>query len=139
MGFCLGLFVSFLPIPPFQTLSALLLAYICRSNKVASLIGLHIHLLFFPVVPIVFLLEYKIGYRLLDWRLHPNVDTAEITIAYLLQKGWPVLKAMLIGALVLGIPSCLLTYPLVWRAAIRWQEARRNRPPPPTDDDLEAI
>jgi len=127
LGFCVGLFVSFLPIPPFQTLTTLLLAFALRSNKVAALIGLHIHLIFVPVVPFVFIVEYKIGYKLLHWHHHPKVEPMKITIMYLIEKGWPLLKAMLVGAFVLGVPSCTISYPIVKRAAFRWQHGRRTK------------
>lgn len=125
-GFALGFFVSFLPVPGLQTLLGLLLAWAFRSNKVACLTGLHLHLIVFPVIPLVFVAEYDIGRYLFHIR-QPLVDPESFNLLSLLHQGWGHFRAILIGSLVLGLPSALASYWIVKLAATRWQEERRKR------------
>src|SRR3989338_5028457 len=73
-GFALGLFVSFLPFPGLQTLLALAAAFLLRTNKVACLIGLNLHLMVLPVIPLLFWVEYEFGKVILDMRDAPHFD-----------------------------------------------------------------
>jgi uncharacterized protein len=126
LGFALGLFVSFLPIPPFQTVTTMVLAYLLRSNQVSALVGLHLHLLVFPVVPLILLLEYKVGQIFFHLRDAPKIDPTQFTIMSLVDKGWPLLKTLLSGAFVIGIPTAIVAFFIVRQAAHRLQKKTRG-------------
>lgn len=123
LGFALGFFVSFLPIPGFQILTAVALAYLLRTNKVACLIGLNLHLIFAPAIPLIFVLEYKVGKYLLDLGKLPDLDPETFNWKIALHEG---IYAVIVGSLVIGIPCAVVSYFIVRRATIRWQAARRQ-------------
>ncbi len=126
IGFSVGLFVSFLPIIPIQTVAALLFAYFLRGNKVACLIGLHIHLMLFPLIPFIFILEYRIGKSLLHISNAPEMKAAvQFTLMHLIHKGWRIWYPLLMGSLIFAIPSTLF-YFLVKEAAFRWQNTGKK-------------
>jgi len=126
-GFAIGIFISFLPIFPFQTLIGLAMAFFLRSNKIAFLLGLNFHLIIFPAIPLVFLAEYEVGRKLLY--LHQNQAMEEplnFNIMYLMDKGLPILKAMFLGSFVLGVPIAVASYFFVKPSVARWQKLRKE-------------
>lgn len=122
-GFAIGFMISFIPLPC-QTILALALAFSLHLNKVACLVGVHLHLTVFPVIPVVFFSEYYVGKILFPYHRMPELETSHFELHTLLRQGWPVLRATLLGALVLGIPSSVLAFFGVRQAAIRWQKNR---------------
>ncbi len=125
-GFALGLFISFLPFPGLQTLLTLGAAFIFRTNKVACLIGLNLHLILLPVIPLIFWFEYEIG-RILFNRDAPDFDLASFNFRDLFRQGWRYFYLTLIGSLVVGIPIALAAFWGVKKVVIRWQKARSGQ------------
>lgn len=123
-GFAIGLFISFIPLPC-QTILALTLAFLLRLNKVACLVGVHLHLAVFPVIPAVFYAEYHVGRILFPLGQLPELKPHHFEMITLLQKGWPILRTTLLGALVLGIPSAIVAFFVVKSAAMKWQKSRQ--------------
>lgn len=146
-GFALGFYVSLLPILGFQTITALALTFLFRGNKVACLVGLHVHLVFLPVYPLIFLLEYHIGQHFLHLPpfpvAHPDHTAGQFT--HMFHRGWRIFFSMfegmvegswhyfqhfflptLLGSLVLSAPVSALSYWLIKREASLWQKARRE-------------
>ena len=126
-GFALGIFIGMSPFPV-QNLLTLLLAWVLRMNVVAAVIGVNFHLVFFPVVVLQYLLEYKIGALLLRLKVpkDPHVDwMALYSLDQWLHGGRVVrrfIKELLLGWLVLGIPVSLTTFFFVWREAKLWKK-----------------
>ncbi|MCC7518950.1 MAG: DUF2062 domain-containing protein [Verrucomicrobiae bacterium] len=126
-GLALGVFVSFFPIIPFQTVAALALALLFRGNKISCLIGLHLHDLLFPLIPLMFVAEYEVGRMGHPLGLHPKFTGEHWTFAELAQHGGPVFRTMLLGALILATPAALAAY-LIGRSTARdWQTRRSER------------
>ena len=125
-GFALGLFTSFLPFPGLQTLLALGVAFIFRTNKVACLLGLNLHLILLPVIPLIFWVEYEIG-RILFNRDAPAFDPASFNFHDLFRQGWWYFYLTLIGSLMVGLPISLAAFWGVKRVVIRWQKARQDQ------------
>jgi len=114
-GFSLGVFVSFLPIIPFRTLVALGLAWLLQQNVIAALAGKSITLLYNPVVPLLWLAEYRLGKRFI---LVEHVEKFDkVHLREILYMGWDVFAAMLIGAVIIATPVSLITYAVVKRFA----------------------
>ncbi len=132
MGFAAGFFVSFFPIVPLQTPVALALAFLLQSNLIACMIGLHIHLICLPIIPIIFTAEYGIGRWICGVPVQRHVSFNHILLSKWLNHGWPIFYSMMVGAMILALPSALLTYPMILRAATRWQELRRSKGTPPS-------
>ena len=124
-GFSLGIFVSFLPIIPFRTLVALGLAWLFRQNVIAAVAGKSITLLYSPLVPFIWLAEYRLGKRFIVVEHAAKFD--RVHLGEILHMGWDVFTAMLIGAVIIATPVSLITYLVVKRLAERrLQRAARS-------------
>lgn len=122
LGLAIGIFVSFFPIIPLQTLAALALAFVVGGNKIACMFGLHLHDLVLPLLPLMFVAEYEVGRMGRPLGLHPHFSAEPWSLADLLHHGWPVLRTMFVGATVLGSLAAAAAY-LIGRAAARdWQK-----------------
>lgn len=124
LGLAVGVFVSFFPIIPLQTVAALALVFVVGGNTFSCMIGLHLHDLVFPLLPLMFMAEYEVGRMSRPLGLHPHFSAEPWSLADLIHHGWPVLRAMFIGAAILGSLAAAAAY-LIGRAAARdWQKRR---------------
>jgi len=125
-GFSWGLLVSFLPFPGFQTLLGLGGAFLFRTNKVASLIGLNLHLVILPVIPLIFWVEYEIGKFLLGMWDAPDFNPTNFSFRDLFREGWRYFYFTLVGSFVLGVPVSAAAFWGARQFVIRWQKARQD-------------
>ena len=126
MGFAVGLFTSFFPAPVLDTVAALALAYLIRGNRASCLIGNNLGLMMFPIIPFVLGIEYFIGRLVLD--LPPSVSMPQNwTFWMFLKSQGGTYYALVIGALVLAIPSAIIGFVVVRSATAYWQDTKRNR------------
>src|ERR1700740_662178 len=65
LGSAIGIFFGFTPLWTMKTLLSIAVAWICRSNKIAAAIAVTLHDIILPLMPAVFIWEYKVGYRFL--------------------------------------------------------------------------
>jgi uncharacterized protein (DUF2062 family) len=107
LALAIGVFLSFTPFWGFQTLLALLMAWIFRLNRAVTVAGTWINLPWFA--PFVYAGALKIGAALL-----PDLSGLAGLSAWLL-----------IGTTALGIAAGVLTW-IVAYAAIRARRARRR-------------
>lgn len=123
LGLSLGVFIGLLPIIPFQTVTVLVLAVALRCSKLTALLGT---LISNPLnIPFLYFIMYRLGrFFLPDLRGRYNPE--HLTILDLLQTGWHVLATMLLGGVLLGIPTALAAYFLA-RYLTRLHHARRAR------------
>ncbi len=121
MGLALGVFVGFLPVIPFQTVLALALAFLCKSSKLAAMLGTWIS----NPADVVFLyfFAYRVGDFLLPFR-GVNFDGQHLAITDIFSYGWQALAVMGLGGIVLGVPAGCITY-FVSLRLIRLYHARR--------------
>ena len=128
LGSAIGIFFGFTPLWSMKTLLSILVAWVCRSNKIAAAIAVTLHDIILPLMPAVFWWEYKVGYRFLHgtrphhirihhvgvWEyLHPDV---------FLRLIWPTL----VGSFFLAVPCALATYVIM-----RLLVSRARRDPEP--------
>lgn len=126
LGFAVGLFTSFYPAPVVDTVAALALAYLVRGNRAACLLGNSLGLLMFPIIPVVLGVEYLIGRTLLH--VPPvSLDFQHGTFWMFLKSQRGTYYSLVVGAIVLSIPSAILGYAVVRSGASYWQAIRRNR------------
>jgi len=126
-GFALGVFVSFLPIFPLRTLSALALAWLLRQNVVAAFIGKSTSWLYFPLVPFLWTAEYRLGILINPVEKPLAYDRAHLGEVF--HMGWDVFAATSIGGVLIGAPIALLSYIIVWHLARKWKLRRPDRSP----------
>jgi len=74
-------------------------------------------ILYTPLLPLIWLAEYRTGALLLSVR-HP-LSLDHVRFWEFLQKGWDVYAAMLVGSIIIATPITLLTYFIVKRLVER--------------------
>jgi uncharacterized protein (DUF2062 family) len=117
-GFSIGIFASFLPLNPSPAIVATVVAWLLKRNVMAAVAGAVISILYLPLLPLIWLAEFRLGKLILPVR-HPLVlDQARLWDV--LQKGWDVYAAMFVGSIIIATPVTLLTYWIVKRLAGRW-------------------
>lgn len=123
MGMAIGVFVAITPTIPFHTAIALGLAIVLKGSKPAAVIGVWFSN---PItIPTFYYGCYKIGMLILgDAAPH---DIAFDTIQELLELGWEITLAMLLGGLILGIPPAIVTYFITLHAFQKIRVKARER------------
>jgi uncharacterized protein (DUF2062 family) len=119
-GFCIGIFASLLPLNPSPTITAIVVAWLLKRNVMAAVAGAVISILYLPLLPLIWLAEFRLGKLILPVQHAPTLDQARLWDV--LQKGWDVCAAMLVGSIIIAIPVMLLTYWAVKRLAERWSK-----------------
>jgi len=124
-GFCIGIFASLLPLNPSPTITAIVVAWLLKRNVMAAVAGAVISILYLPLLPLIWLAEFRLGKLMLPVQHPPTLDQARLWDV--VQKGWDVYAAMLVGSIIIAIPVTLLTYWAVKQLAERWS---KNESPP---------
>ena len=124
-GFCIGIFASLLPLNPSPTITAIVVAWLLKRNVMAAVAGAVISILYLPLLPLIWLAEFRLGKLILPVQHPPTLDQARLWDV--LQKGWDIYAAMLVGSIIIAIPVTLLTYWAVKQLAERWS---KNESPP---------
>ena len=105
IGFACGSMVSFSPFIGFHFFLAVILAYICRGNIVASLIGTFVGNPF--TFPFIWIFIYKVGNIFFK---NDEKFSLELTFQSLFDQGYDILIPMLIGSLIVSIPVWFISY-----------------------------
>jgi len=113
-GLAIGMLIGFTPLFGVKTLLALLFTILLRGNKIATVIGVTIHDLALPFLPLLLRAEYDVGYWLLN---QPHQWPAHFHHAHLRPHEWlswttflHVGAPLLLGSLVLAAPVSLFSY-----------------------------
>jgi uncharacterized protein (DUF2062 family) len=119
-GFSIGIFASFLPLNPSPEITAIVVAWLLKRNVIAAIAGAAASILYLPLLPLIWMAEYRLGKLILPVKHPVPVALDQARIWDVLQKGWDVYAAMLIGSIIIATPVTLLTYLVVKRLAARW-------------------
>jgi len=117
-GFSIGIFASFIPLNPSPTITAIVVAWLLKRNVIAAVAGAAASILYLPLLPLIWLAEYQLGNLILPVKHPVTLDQARLWDV--LQKGWDVYAAMLVGSIIIATPVTLLTYLVIKRLAARW-------------------
>lgn len=117
-GFSIGIFAGLLPLNPSPIIVATVVAWLLKRNVTAAVAAAVISILYIPLLPLIWLAEYRLGKLILPVRHPLALDHARLW--NVLQKGWDVYAAMLLGSIIIAIPVMLVTYWIVKRLAQRW-------------------
>ena len=117
-GFSIGIFASFLPLNPSPIITAIFGAWLLKRNVMAAVAGATMAILYTPLLPLMWLAEYRLGKLILPTTHPVMLDSTRLWDV--LQKGWDVYAAMFVGSIILATPVTLLTYLVVKRLAERW-------------------
>jgi uncharacterized protein (DUF2062 family) len=126
-GFSLGILASFLPFNPSPIIVGSAAAWLLKKNVIAAAAGGTMAMLYTPLVPVMWLAEYRLGKLILPVQ-HPFVLEGA-NLWEILQKGWDVYAAMFIGSIIISAPFTVLTYWIIKRLAERWARQRALRQP----------
>lgn len=123
LGLALGVFIGLLPIIPFQTVTVLVLAVLLRCSKLTAVLGT---LISNPLnIPFLYFIMFRLGRFFLP-DLRGRFNPEHLTIVDLLQTGWHVFGTMLLGGVLVGLPSAVIAYFLA-RYLTKLHHARRAR------------
>lgn len=112
LGSSIGMFFGFTPLYTLKTLLSIAVAWIFRSNKVAAAIVGNLHDVFLFAMPAVYFFEYKMGCLILHRPPPTHGGFHHFAIGnylhwqFIVRVIWPAM----VGSLVLGVPSALITY-----------------------------
>ncbi len=117
-GFSSGIVASFLPLNPSPILAATVVAWLLGRNVIAAVAGATTAILYTPLLPLIWLAEYRLGKLILPVQHPLTLDHARLW--EVLQGGWDVYAAMFVGSIIIATPVMFLTYFVVKRLAERW-------------------
>lgn len=109
-GYALGIFLGTTPFIGTKVFIALGLTYFLKWSKIASVIGVyHINLF---TAPFFYTLSFFIGKSVTRTQLEFSFpDKMTLSAVFNLFVGnWEILKALLVGGLILGIPMAIMAY-----------------------------
>ncbi len=115
LGMAVGIFISIMPIIPFQTIVAIALAYLVRSSKSAAALGTWLSN---PLtIPLVYYANYKLGCMLLGYQTTQD-SIAFDSFSQLMELGLEVTLAMMIGGIVIGAVLGVAAYFITFRGFV---------------------
>jgi hypothetical protein len=124
-GIAVGIFVSILPIIPFQTLVAVALAFIVRGSKSAAALGTWLSN---PLtIPLVYYANYKLGCLLLGYETTLD-HIAFDSFSQLMALGIDVTRAMIVGGVVIGAILGSAAYFITFRIFKKLRQANGSGP-----------
>ena len=123
-GFSIGIAAGFLPLNPSPIIVATAVAWLLKQNIVAAVAGAAMAILYIPLLPLIWLAEYRLGTLILPVQHPLTLDQARLWDV--LQKGWDVYAAMLVGSIIIATPITLITYLVVKRLAERWDRNKKG-------------
>ncbi len=130
-GVAIGIFFGFTPLFGLKTLLSLLVAWLTRSNLLAAAIAVTLHDLLLPFLPVIYRLEYDVGYWLLSNPHHLPVKLRHMNWGAYQWRSWTTFftvgKPLLLGSIVCGLPIAVITFLLVKEIVTRHQAKKASR------------
>jgi uncharacterized protein len=117
-GFSIGIVASFLPLNPSPIAVATVVAWLFKRNVIAAVAGATVAILYTPLLPLIWLAEYRLGNLILPVQHPLTLDHARLWDV--LRNGWDAYAAMFVGSIIIAVPVTLLTYLVVNRLAEKW-------------------
>jgi uncharacterized protein (DUF2062 family) len=126
-GFAIGVASGFLPLNPSPIIVATVVAWLLKRNVIAALAGATMAILYVPLLPLMWLAEFRLGKLILPVQ-HP-LTLDQVRLWDVVQKGWDIYAAMVVGSIIIATPVAMLTYWVVKRLAEKWARQRNESPP----------
>jgi uncharacterized protein (DUF2062 family) len=127
LGLAIGIFFGFTPLLSLKTLLSIGVAWVCKSNKIAAAISVTLHDLLLPFMPAIYLWEYKVGFWALHGQMPQRFSLHRLALWDYLKwtTFFTVVRPILVGSVILGLPFAALIYFLCRGIVARAQHARR--------------
>ena len=121
-GFAIGIAAGLLPLNPSPIIVATAVAWLFNRNVIAAIAGATVAILYTPLLPLIWLAEYRLGQAVL--RMPQPAMSGPVRPWEMLQMGWDAYAAMGIGSIIIASPVALLSYFVVKWLAERWARQR---------------
>jgi uncharacterized protein (DUF2062 family) len=112
LGSAIGMFFGFSPLIGMKTILAFLIAWACKANKTAAVIFVQLHDLLLPLMPAMFVWQYKLGMWALYRRLPQRPGFRRVALSDFME--WTTFltvgRPILVGSLFFALPAALLVY-----------------------------
>jgi uncharacterized protein len=112
LGCAIGIFFGFTPLLSLKTLLSIAVAWAFKSNKIAAAISVTLHDVILPVMPAIYLWEYKFGILALHGYLPRGMGFRHVGLweyvkwTTFFEVGLPIL----VGSLFFAFPSAAVVY-----------------------------
>lgn len=128
LGSAIGIFFGFTPLLSMKTLLSIGVAWLFKSNKIAAVLSVTLHDVILPLMPAIYLWEYKIGMLVLHGRMPQRAGFRHVPLREYMQwtTFFTVGQPLLVGSLFLALPCAVVVYFLVRPLVSRAQEAQTN-------------
>jgi uncharacterized protein (DUF2062 family) len=114
MAFASGVFIGMSPFLGVHTVLGILVAYIFRLNKLATIVGVYITNPW-TIIPI-YTFSTWVGAKCLGLKdIMPDINWKHITFSKLLNELSPLLMPFIIGTLLVGVISSVISYVIIYR------------------------
>ncbi|MDL5046242.1 DUF2062 domain-containing protein [Oscillatoria amoena NRMC-F 0135] len=137
LGFATGFFWGATPLFGLKTLLGVLNAWIFRSNKIASVIGVTIHDLATPFLPGVLVLQFQIGHWLLshphEFSKHTPIHGMHLHELFSWTTFFGLGFPLLLGAMILALPLSAAVYFIVRGAVVTYRKTKFSQKHQKTD------
>ena len=128
LGSAIGLFFGFTPLLSVKTLLSIAVAWLFRSNKMAAALTVTLHDVLLPLMPAIYLWEYKLGVLALRGHM-PAAVTLQNT-AFREYMKWTTFfhvgLPILVGSLFIAFPSAVIVYFVLRRVIERARTIREQ-------------
>ena len=142
-GTAIGVFFGFTPLFGFKTLLGILVAWGFRCSRIAAAVGVTLHDVIIPLMPVLLRAEYGAGYWILS---HPHHWPDKFRVENLRLHEWlhwkmfhQVIWPTFLGSLVIGLPLAALSFYLTLRIVERFQARKRAAEAISQDTHIEDI
>src|SRR3954466_4134068 len=112
LGSAIGMFFGFSPLLGLKTLLAFLITWALKANKTAAVITVQLHDLLLPLVPAMFVWQYRLGMWALYHRVPQRAGFRRVALSDFME--WTTFltvgRPILVGSLFFAVPAALLVY-----------------------------
>lgn len=118
MAFAVGIFIGMSPLFGIHTILGLIAAWIFKLNKIVTITGVYVTNPW-TIVPIYTFSTY-IGAKCLGIKqVFSNIDWSHITFSSFAHELKPLLMPFVVGAVLIGIISSVISYFIIYHAVKR--------------------
>lgn len=126
LGSSIGFFFGFTPLLGLKTLLSVAFAWLFRSNKIAAALSVTLHDVVLPLMPAIYLWEYKVGMWVLHGRVPQRAGFRHVPLREYMQwtTFFNVGQPLLIGSILLAMPFTIVFYFIMRGIVARTQAAQ---------------
>ncbi len=112
LGAAIGMFFGFTPLFTMKTVLAFAITWLCRANKTAAIIAVTLHDVLLPLVPAMFVWQYRLGMWALYHRVPQRAGFRRVALGDFME--WTTFltvgRPILVGSLFFAVPAGLIVY-----------------------------